>query len=112
MLFLSRNITRWPVPCWAQPPGYLIEQPAPLRKTRNTWLSGMSPVAAAFASPWSASALDPAEAGGAAAAEGAGGGGAGGGDAACLALPQPAASAAMRTVSSRILVQRSCPSAP
>jgi hypothetical protein len=34
----------------AHPSGYFIDHPAPLRNTRKTWLSGMSPVAAAFAS--------------------------------------------------------------
>jgi hypothetical protein len=45
-------VTRLPDPLCAQPSGYLIEYPARvLVKTTYTWLSGMSPVAAAFASP-------------------------------------------------------------
>src|SRR5438105_13834820 len=54
-LFLSRKVTRAPVPCCAHPSGYFIEYAAcASRKRMNTWLSGMSPVAAAFASAWSA----------------------------------------------------------
>src|SRR5207253_9539624 len=55
MLFLSRNASRDAPPLWAHPSGYFIEYPAAeLRKTRKTWLSGMSPVAAALASACSA----------------------------------------------------------
>src|SRR5438309_7566654 len=51
MLFLSRNVTCPPAPRCPQPSGYFIEYPAALfRNVRNTWLSGMSPVAAACAS--------------------------------------------------------------
>src|SRR5439155_8512916 len=51
MLFLSRKATCLPEPFCAQPSGYFIDQPAArFRKTRKTWLSGMSPVAAEFAS--------------------------------------------------------------
>src|SRR5207244_1854461 len=51
MLFLSRKVTRAPVPRWAHPSGYFIEYTEEgSRKRMNTWLSGMSPVAAAVAS--------------------------------------------------------------
>src|SRR5438552_1775582 len=51
MLFLSRKVTRAPTPCCAHPSGYFIEYAAAAsRKLMNTWLSGMSPVAAEFAS--------------------------------------------------------------
>src|SRR5438105_4926534 len=51
MLFLSRKVTRAPAPCCAHPSGYLIEYAAAAsRKLMNTWLSGMSPVAAEVAS--------------------------------------------------------------
>ncbi len=54
MLFLSRRVAVAPAPCCAQPSGYFIEYPAPVfAKRRKTWLSGMSPVAAAAASAWS-----------------------------------------------------------
>src|SRR5690348_2140832 len=54
MLFLSRKVTVRPAPCCAHPSGYLIEYRAPVfRNTRKTWLSGMSPVDADPASPWS-----------------------------------------------------------
>src|SRR3954453_8850376 len=55
MLFLSRNVSAFPPPRWAQPSGYFSEKPAAeLRKTKKTWLSGMSPAAALFASACSA----------------------------------------------------------
>ena len=56
-LFLSRNARCDPFPLCAHPSGYFIEYPAAeFRKVRKTWLSGMSPVAAAFASACSAPA--------------------------------------------------------
>src|SRR5436190_7680512 len=55
MLFLSRNVSAFPPPRWAQPSGYFREYPAAeLRKVKKTWLSGMSPAAVAFASACSA----------------------------------------------------------
>src|SRR4051812_2256048 len=58
MLFLSRNETLVPVPCCAHPSGYFTEYPATgFRNTRNTWLSGMSPAAVAFASACNAAGL-------------------------------------------------------
>ena len=57
MLFLSWKVTWVPEPLCAQPSGYFINQPAAAeRKTRKTWLSGMSPVAAELASAWRAPA--------------------------------------------------------
>src|SRR5436309_7073931 len=59
MLFLSRKVTRAPAPCCAQPSGYFIEYAAAAsRKLMNTWLSGMSPVAAEFASACKADAAE------------------------------------------------------
>src|SRR4051794_3398990 len=55
MLFLSRNVTLFLAPCCAQPSGYLIEYAAAaFANVRKTWLSGMSPAAAALASACSA----------------------------------------------------------
>ena len=55
MLLLSRNETCFPNPFCAQPSGYFIDHlEGAFRKARKTWLSGMSPVAAEFASAWSA----------------------------------------------------------
>ena len=52
---MSLNVTSAGLPCCVHPSGYLIEYAAPLLwNTRNTWLSGMSPVAAEAASPDSA----------------------------------------------------------
>src|SRR5437588_8442490 len=62
MLFLSRKVSRMPPPLCAQPSGYFIDHPAAASwKTRKTWLSGMSPVAAEAASACSAPGpvLDP-----------------------------------------------------
>src|SRR5881227_784760 len=59
-LFLSRKLTSPPDPFWAQPSGYEIEYAAALSwNVRKTWLSGMSPVAALFASADSAPAPAP-----------------------------------------------------
>jgi two-component system, OmpR family, response regulator len=55
MLFLSWKVTFLPDPRCVQPSGYLMAYPAArLRNVRNTWLSGMSPVAADLASADSA----------------------------------------------------------
>ena len=60
MLFLSRKVTRAPVPCCAHPSGYFIEYAeAASWKRMNTWLSGMSPVAADVASACRADGAEP-----------------------------------------------------
>jgi len=63
-LFLSEKDTFPPVPLCVQPSGYFIDHPADASvKTRKTWLSGMSPVAAECASAERAPAAPDVEAG-------------------------------------------------
>ena len=105
---MSENVTLPPEPFWVHPSGYFIEKPAVLlENTRNTCVSGMSPVAAEFASADNAP--------GAAVDEEAGEVGvAGAGDVVLFGAleeepeePQPAAATASTAATARV-VHRSC----